>query len=31
MNDGKKKYRRLTEREKLIKILETHMGVEVQR
>jgi len=30
MNDGKKKHRKLTEREKLIKILETHMDVEVQ-
>jgi hypothetical protein len=29
LNDGKKKYRRLTEREKLIKILETHIDVEV--
>ena len=30
LGDGKKKIRKLSEREKLIKILESHMDVEVQ-
>lgn len=31
MNDGQKKYKKLTEREKLIRILESNMDVKVQR